>query len=167
MHTISRRALGALSLTALLALTACASLNSQRPAANAVQLAEQTAELSTFAKLVKQAGLQATLEGQGPYTVFVPTDEAFKALPEATLDKLAKDPAALKAVLSYHVVPGAVKSADVGGSTTLATLNGAKLGTAKAGDFVTVDESLVTGADQAVGNGVVHVIDRVLTPPKK
>jgi uncharacterized surface protein with fasciclin (FAS1) repeats len=167
MHNITRRAMGALTLTTLLALTACASLSSKGPAANALVLADQTAELSTFSKMVKQAGMQAALEGQGPFTVFAPTDEAFKALPEATLDKLSKDPVALKALLSYHVVPGTVKTADIGGNGTLATLNGAKLSSAKAGDFVTVDESLITGADKVVANGVVHVIDRVLTPPAK
>jgi uncharacterized surface protein with fasciclin (FAS1) repeats len=167
MSLFTRRALGALTLTTLLALTACANLNGQRPAANVAQLAEQSPELSTFAKLAKQSGLQSTLEGAGPITVFAPTDEAFKALPAATMDKLAKDPDALKALISYHVVPGTVKSADIGGATTLTTLGGAKLGVSKAGDFVTADDSLVTQADQAVGNGVVHVIDRVLTPPKK
>jgi uncharacterized surface protein with fasciclin (FAS1) repeats len=167
MSMFTRRALGALTLTALLALTACASLNGQRPAANVAQLAEQTPELSTFSKLVKQSGLQATLEGTAPITVFAPTDEAFKALPAATMDKLAKDPEALKYLISYHIVSGAVKSADIGGATTLTTVGGAKLGVSKAGDFITADDSLVTQADQAAGNGVVHVIDRVLTPPKK
>jgi uncharacterized surface protein with fasciclin (FAS1) repeats len=162
MSMFTRRALGALTLTALLALTACASLNGQRPAANVAQLAEQTPELSTFSKLVKQSGLQATLEGTAPITVFAPTDEAFKALPAATMDKLAKDPEALKYLIGYHIVSGAVKSADIGGATTLTTVGGAK-----AGDFITADDSLVTQADQAAGNGVVHVIDRVLTPPKK
>ncbi len=171
--TITRRALGASTLalaatfTALMSLTGCASLSADRPAATVAQFTAQKAELSTFNKLIQQSGLSSTLEGAAPLTVFAPTDDAFKAVPQATMDKLAKDPDALKALLSYHVVPGVVKSTDVNGASTLTTLGGAKLAVSKAGDFVTVDDSLVTQADQSAGNGVVHIIDRVLTPPKK
>ncbi len=124
-------------------------------------------DLTTFNKLVQQAGLNSTLEGNGPVTVFAPSDEAFKAVPAATMDNLIKDPEALKAVLSYHIVPAKLKSSDIDGTQSQATLNGAKLTVSKAGDFVTVDDGLVTKGDIASGNGVVHVIDRVLTPPKK
>ncbi len=173
MSTITRRALGASTLalaaamTGLLSLTGCASMGADRPAANVAQLAAQNPELSTFTKLVQQAGLTASLEAAGPLTVFAPTDEAFKAVPAATLDKLAKDPVALKALLNYHVVPGLVKSTDIGGATPLVTVNGGKIAASRAGDFVTVDEGLVIKADQAAGNGVLHIVDRVLTPPKK
>lgn len=136
-------------------------------AANVVAAAAATPELSTFSKLVKQAGLESTLEGNGPITVFAPTDDAFKAMPAATLDKLAQDPEQLKALLGYHVVPGLVKSTDVDGSKQITTSTGAKMNVSKAGDFVTVDDGLVTKADQPAANGVIHIIDRVLTPPKK
>jgi len=123
--------------------------------------------LSTFTKLIKQAGLDGMLEGAGPVTVFAPTDAAFKNVPAATLDKWAKDPELLKAVMGYHLVPGLIKSANIEGAMPVTTSTGAKMGLSKAGDFVTVDDGLVIKADVAAGNGVVHVIDTVLTPPKK
>lgn len=158
--------LGTVALSALVSLGGCAAYAGagSTPASVAVAVSHN-AELGTFNKLVQEAGLTSTLEAAGPVTVFAPSDAAFKALPPATLDKLAKDPAALKALLSYHVVPGMLKSADITGATAVTTLNGAKASVSKAGDFVTVDEALVTQADQVTGNGVVHVIDSVLTPP--
>lgn len=168
MHQITRRALGAMTLASLLALTACASLTGGAPA-NVADLTASNPELSTFTKLVQQAGLQDALTGAGPITVFAPNNDAFKALPAATLEKLGKDPEALKSVLAFHLVNGAVRAKDVAtdGSTALTTRNGAKVNASRAGTFVTVDESLVVAADQSAPNGVVHVIDRVLTPPKK
>ena len=83
------------------------------------------------------------------------------------MDKLAKDPDLLKATLAYHVVPGLVKAADIPSNGTLVTSTGAKMGVSRAGDFVAVDDGLVIKADQAAGNGIIHVLDRVLTPPKK
>lgn len=135
--------------------------------ANIVTAVSANSELSTFTKLIKQAGLDSTLEGSGPLTVFAPTDAAFKNVPAATLDKLAKDPEMLKYVLGYHVVPGLVKAANIEGATPLTTSTGAKIAASKAGDFVTVDDGLVIKADVPAGNGVIHVIDTVLTPPKK
>lgn len=156
------------SLIALtVALTGCASTNIASTPANVVAAAESNAELSTFAKLIKQAGLESTLEAGSPVTVFAPSNEAFKALPAATLDKLSKDPAQLKSLLNYHVVPGLMKVSDVDGSKQIVTVNGAKVTVSKAGDFVTVDDALVIKADMASGNGVIQVIDRLLTPPKK
>lgn len=162
-HTLLFCGLLALSLS----FAGCASTEVATAPANIATAASANPELSTFSKLVQQAGLQDMLQGNGPVTVFAPSDEAFKALPAATLDKLAKDPAQLKAVLGYHLVPGLVKSGDIDGSTTLTTSTGAKMNVAKAGDFVTVDDGLVTKADLPASNGVIHVIDRVLTPPKK
>lgn len=154
-------------LAAALSLTACASNEIAATPANVVVAASANPELSTFTKLVKQSGLESSLEGSGPVTVFAPSDEAFKALPAATLDKLSKDPEQLKAVLGYHVVPGLKKVADFDGSQAVTTSTGAKMTVSKAGDFLTVDDGMVVKADQASGNGVIHVIDRVLTPPKK
>lgn len=132
----------------------------------AVSVAAQTPDLSTFSRLVKQAGLDATLTS-GAYTVFAPSDEAFKAVPADKLDALAKDPEQLKALLSYHVLPGKTNAAAIAENSTPATVSGAKLALSKAGDFVTVDDAMVSKADVAAGDSVVHVIDRVLTPPKK
>lgn len=135
---------------------------------NALNVATQRADLSTFTQLVNQAGLNDVLTGSAPVTVFAPDNAAFKAVPAATLDKLAKDPVALKALLMHHIVAGTTDRASLKSDSTVATTMGAgKVTIAKAGDFVTVDESLVTQADLRASNGVVHVIDRVLTAPKK
>lgn len=154
-------------IAAALTLTACASSDIAATPANVVVAANANPELSTFSKLVKQAGLEGSLEASGPVTVFAPSDEAFKAMPAAAFDKLSKDPAQLKAVLSYHVVPGLKKAADFDGSQAVTTSTGDKMTVSKAGDFLTVDDGMVVKADQPSGNGVIHVIDRVLTPPKK
>src|SRR5688572_8318835 len=93
-----------------LALVGCAT--PQKPAPIA-QTAAHTPALSTLNRLIADAGLTDTLNGPGPYTVFAPTDEAFKAVPTKTMEGLKKDPEQLKAVLLYHVVPGKVTSADI------------------------------------------------------
>ncbi len=126
-----------------------------------MSVAAKTPELSTFYRLVQQAGLTSSLSS-GDLTVFAPTDDAFKALPAATLDKLSKDPEALKAVLTYHVLPAKLPAAKIDGSTEQATVNGAKLTLSKSGDFVTVDDAMVTTADLQAGPSVIHEIDRVL-----
>lgn len=164
----SRQAIIAASLLALVSLTACGSLGTQQATAvDAATNISQQSELSTFAKLVKQAGLEAELSGAGPATVFAPTDDAFKALPAATLDKLSKDTEALKNVLRYHVVAASIQSKAVTGTQSYDTLQGGKLSLSKAGDFLTVDEAMVVKADTITSNGVIHTIDSVLTPPKK
>ncbi len=137
------------------------------PASNALALVAGQPELSTFTLLVKQAGLDTVLQGAGAMTVFAPTNDAFKAVPTATLDKLTKDPEFLKTVLSHHILASRVRGADVEGAKVLTATDGGKLSVARAGDFLTVDEGLVTEADLACGNGVVHVVDTVLLPPKK
>ncbi|MFZ4551844.1 MAG: fasciclin domain-containing protein [Aquabacterium sp.] len=124
-------------------------------------------ELSTFNKLAQDSGLAAQLGANGPVTIFAPSDAAFKALPAETLSKLSKDPEALKNLLNFHIVQGVIKSTDITGSSTKETLQGAKISISKAGDFVTVEDAMVTSADKVATNGVIHVIDTVLTPPKK
>lgn len=162
-----RLVLTAVTLGALLQFAGCASTGNVGPA-TVQSVVGNTAELSTFNKLVTTAGLNDVLSGNNPVTVFAPSDEAFKAVPAATLDKLAKDPVALKALLQHHILAGNVKSVDIQiGSAPVATLAGTKLAVSKAGDFVTVEDALVIKADLSAGNGVVHVLDRVLTPPKK
>ena len=126
----------------------------------------RTTQLSTFSKLMQDAGLVETLRGAGPFTAFVPSDEAFKAVPAQTMAELAANKELLKAVLSYHVVPGKVTAAEVKTANVM-SVQGANLATAKAGTFVTVEDALVTQADIAATNGVVHIIDKVLMPPKR
>lgn len=149
--------------TAALVLAGCASTSAP---VSITDTTARTASLSTLNKLIGDAGLTDTLRGPGPYTVFAPTDEAFKAVPAKTLESLAKDKEQLKAVLMYHVVPGKVVAADIKSGKTR-TAQGTDVTVAKAGGFVTVEEALVTQADVPASNGVVHVIDRVLLPPKR
>lgn len=121
--------------------------------------------LSTLSGLVAKAGLTDTLKSGGPYTVFAPTNDAFKAVPAKTMDELGHDPAKLKALLTYHVLPGKVMAADVKNGNAK-TVNGANLALSKAGTFVTVEEAMVQTADVSATNGVIHTVDRVLMPPR-
>jgi uncharacterized surface protein with fasciclin (FAS1) repeats len=129
-----------------------------------VSVAAKAPELSTFYRLIDKAGLTSALAA-GELTVFAPTDDAFKALPAAKLQKLEEDTELLKTTLTYHVLASATPSAKIDGSTSLPTLQGAKLSVSKAGDFVTVDDALVIKADIAAGTSVIHEIDRVLQAP--
>jgi len=151
----------ALATGALLA--ACATTPAPAPLADTLA---RDPQLSTFNRLVAQAGLAGELRAAGPLTVFAPSDEAFKAVPAKTMEALAADPAQLKAVLSHHIIDGRVAAADVKPGSAR-TRQGANLSLAKAGGFVTVDEAVVQQADVVATNGVAHVVDRVLMPPKK
>lgn len=164
---LSRRlVLSALACGAMAQFAGCATTDSAP--ANLQALASRDAQLSTFVKLTQQAGLGDLLTGATPVTVFAPSDEAFRAVPAATLDKLAKDPEALKALLKHHAVAGVTTRASLtADTTTVTTLAGTKLVLSKAGEFITVEDALVTQPDGTASNGVLHVIDRVLTPPKK
>lgn len=156
-----RAALAAAGALALLA--SCASTPAP---ASIADTAARTSSLSTLTRLMNDAGLTDTLRGPGPYTVFAPSDDAFKAVPAKTLEELGKDKELLKTVLSNHVIPGKVASADVKNGTTK-NIQGGNLALAKAGTYVTVEDAMVVQADVQATNGVVHVIDRVLVPPKK
>lgn len=153
-----------LASLALISMTGCATTGTSPQSVSAA--AAQIAELSTFTKLVQQAGLADTLDNS-EVTVLAPTDAAFKAVPAATLNKLANDPALLKSVLTYHVLPGKITAESVTGATQMTTLNGAKINLSKAGDFLVADEGMVTTADVPAGKGLLQIVDRVLMPPKK
>lgn len=142
-------------------LAGCAT--SQAPVSVADTIAAQP-QLSTLNGLVAKTGLTDTLKGTGPFTVFAPTNEAFSKVPAKTMDDLAKDPAKLKALLTYHVVAGKVMAADVKNGNSK-TVNGANVALSKAGDFVIVEQALVQTADISATNGVVHTVDGVLIPP--
>jgi uncharacterized surface protein with fasciclin (FAS1) repeats len=154
-----------LAASAALAATlgACATARSPSTIADT---AAHTPQLSTLNRLLAQADLADTLRGPGPFTVFAPSDEAFKSVPAKTLAELGSDKEWLKAVLTYHVVPGKTMAADVKNANAK-TVNGANLALARAGTMVTVEDAVVVQADVAASNGVVHVIDRVLIPPKR
>ncbi|TAG35600.1 MAG: fasciclin domain-containing protein [Polaromonas sp.] len=149
-------------VAAVAALSGCASMS--KPVSIADTLAT-TPELSTLNSLVAKAGLADTLKGTGPLTVFAPTNAAFAKVPAKTMEDLSKDPARLKTVLTYHVIPARVMATDVKNNSNVKTINGANLGVSKAGTFVTVEDAMVEKADMTATNGVVHVIDSVLIPP--
>jgi len=129
-----------------------------------VQTAVAAGQFTTLASLLQKAGLVDTLATGGPFTVFAPTDAAFAKVPKATLDALAADPARLKAVLLYHVVPGRVTAADVAKLTSAKTAEGRSLAIKVANGSVFVDAAQVTTPDVEATNGVIHVIDSVLIP---
>ena len=131
-----------------------------------VEVAAGNADFSTLVSLVKAAGLAETLSGDGPFTVFAPTNAAFAKVPKSVLDKLGKNPAALKAVLTYHVVAGKVMAADVvklKDGTKVKTVNGASI-TVGTKHGVMVDKAKVVKADIVCSNGVIHMIDSVILP---
>ncbi len=137
---------------------------------NALTVAED-AGLTTFRTAVAQAGLDETLMGPGPYTIFAPSDEAFEALPAGTLESLMEegDRDELANILRYHVVPRRAMSGDLSGTLTLNTVEGQPLTvTANAGTVTVTDATgntaTVVSADNEASNGVIHVIDRVLMP---
>jgi len=129
-----------------------------------IETAAAAGSFTTLAKAIVAADLTATLKGEGPFTVFAPTDEAFAKLPKGTLDALLKDKARLAAILTYHVVPGNVMSKDVAGMSSGKTVNGQELSIKAKDGKVKVNKATVTTADIAASNGVIHVIDQVLMP---
>ncbi len=150
-------------LAATLAAAVVAGCATPPAPATIAEVAARTPQLSTLNKLIADAGLGETLRADGPLTVFAPTDAAFAALPAKTRAELA-DKERLKAVLTYHVVPGRLTAAQIK-PESLKTVNGASVGVSKAGTFVTYDEALVVQADVPATNGVVHLIDKVVVPP--
>lgn len=131
-----------------------------------VQTATEAGSFKTLLTAVKAAGLVETLQGEGPFTVFAPTDAAFDALPAGTLDGLLKDPAALKKILLYHVASGSVTSDKVVGLTSATSVEGSPIAiSVKDGTVYLNDSAKVVTADAMASNGVIHVIDNVLLPP--
>lgn len=128
-----------------------------------VDTAVSAGSFNTLVTAVKEAGLVETLKGDGPFTVFAPTDEAFAKIPEADLKALLADKEKLARVLTYHVVPGKVMAADVAGLSTAKTVEGGSIDIATASG-VTVNNARVVKTDIETSNGVIHVIDTVLMP---
>ncbi len=141
---------------------------SESPAATAegdiIETAVAAGSFKTLAKAIDAAGLTETLKGQGPFTVFAPTDEAFAKLPKGAVEALLKDKAKLVAILTYHVVPGNVTSSKVAGMSSAKTVNGKQVSIKARGGKVIIDNATVIQADIAASNGVIHVIDQVLMP---
>jgi uncharacterized surface protein with fasciclin (FAS1) repeats len=138
---------------------------------NVVQIAEHNPQFSTLVAAVKAAGLVHTLEGSGPFTVFAPTNRAFAALPKGTLKTLLKpaNKGELASILTYHVVPGALKASQVSPGS-VKTVDGATFTVNSAGGKLTITDGKgqtvhIVKTDIIASNGVIHVIDRVLLPP--
>ena len=127
-------------------------------------MAASNPDFSTLVTAVQAAGLAETLSGEGPFTVFAPTNEAFAAVPAEVLDKLLADKEALTKVLTYHVLPGQVMAADVTpGDVT--TVEGSTVTISDDGGTLKIGDAAIVATDVAASNGVIHVIDAVLVPP--
>ena len=173
MKVLRRSVLVAAALAAALTLSACSSdsdtasdsMTEETTVGTIVDVAVAAGNFSTLVAAVTAADLVETLSGEGPFTVFAPTDEAFAALPAGVLDALLlpENKAVLAQILTYHVVSGKVMAADVTDSD-VATVEGQtiKLSTANG---VTVNGAAVVVADVAASNGVIHAIDAVILPP--
>ncbi|WP_299397317.1 fasciclin domain-containing protein [Pelagibius sp.] len=156
------RTLFAAAVAAPLALSSIAA-----KAADIVDTAVEAGQFETLVAAVQAAGLVETLKGDGPFTVFAPTDEAFAKLPEGTVENLLKpeNKDQLVAILTYHVVPGKVMSGDIAGKMTEATtVQGSELTIDAMKGGVQVEEAQVIQADIETSNGVIHVIDTVVLP---
>ena len=152
---------------ALLAISAVPALAA--PPAQAemdiVDTAIENGSFTTLVAAVEAAGLVDTLKGEGPFTVFAPTDDAFAALPEGTVEALLNDIPTLTDILLYHVVAGQVMAADVVNLDTADTVQGQPVTIMVDGDKVMINDAQVIITDVETSNGVIHVIDAVLIPP--
>lgn len=160
-----------LALAALLALPVTVSAQESQGYApdteakgDIIETATAAGSFTTLAKAIDAAGLAETLKGEGPFTIFAPTDEAFAKLPEGTLESLLADKEKLAAILTYHVVPGKLSAEDVAQLPMAKTVNGQDVKITAADGKVMVGNATVTQADVTASNGVIHVIDTVLLP---
>ncbi|MEM8803609.1 MAG: fasciclin domain-containing protein [Pseudomonadota bacterium] len=156
-----KKTLVALAAASLLALPAVAGSAKK----DIVDTAVDAGSFSTLVAAVQAAELVDTLKGDGPFTVFAPTDEAFAALPEGTVEELLKpeNKDQLVAILTYHVVPGKVMSTDLSDDMAATTVQGTDV-IIDLDDGVKVEEATVVSADIETSNGVIHVIDKVILP---
>ena len=154
-------------LTTLAAVALSSSVFAGSPKKDIVDTASDAGSFSTLLAAADAAGLVETLKGEGPFTIFAPTDEAFAALPEGTVEELLlpENKDQLVSILTYHVIPGKVMSSDIAGQELMVeTVEGAEIDV-NATDGVTVNEATVVQADIEASNGVIHVIDAVVMPP--
>jgi uncharacterized surface protein with fasciclin (FAS1) repeats len=133
---------------------------------NIVQVASANDNFETLVQAVTAADLAGTLSGTGPFTVFAPADAAFDKLPSGALNNLLADRAALRSVLTYHVVAGRLTAADLQGRDYVTTVNGERLRVRTMNGRVMVGNATVSMADVPASNGVIHAIDTVLMPPQ-
>lgn len=159
-------AVAALALVTTPALAPAQKSSKEKAPMNIVQIASASGNFNTLVAAVKAAGLAETLQGNGPFTVFAPTDAAFAKLPAGTLDGLLADREKLASILTYHVVPGKVMASDIVKSNGAhpTTVNGLPLDVVVRDGKVYVNGARVVTADIVASNGVIHVIDAVLIP---
>ena len=153
-------------ITSIIALVIAPAVMAAPASKDIVDTAVSAGSFNTLVAAVKAAGLVDTLKGDGPFTVFAPTDEAFKKLPAGTVEDLLKpeNKAKLQAVLTYHVVSGKVMASDVVKLTKATTEQGQDVKIAMKGDKVHVNNANVVKTDIGTSNGVIHVIDTVILP---
>ncbi len=163
MNRIARWA----SVFAMAAMAFAVPASAQMMEEDIVDVAVAAGDFTTLAAALEAAGLVETLKGEGPFTVFAPTDEAFAKLPAGTVEALLQDPEALAAILTYHVVPGEVTSGQVVNLTEATTVNGATIDISTANGKVMINDATVIAADVSASNGVIHVIDTVILPPSE
>jgi uncharacterized surface protein with fasciclin (FAS1) repeats len=154
-------------LTLLCAALFAFAVSSSHAASDIVDTAKSTGTFKTLVAALDAAGKTSMLKEDGPYTVFAPTDEAFAKLPKGTVETLLKpeNKEKLGAILAYHVMQGKVMAADVK-TMKAPTANGAELDVKVNSGKVTINDAKVVKADVKASNGVIHVIDKVLMPPK-
>ncbi len=157
-----RTFLATTAAVSLMAMPAFAASHSK----DIVDTAVEAGSFTTLVAAVEAAGLVETLKGDGPFTVFAPTDEAFAALPEGTVETLLKpeNKDQLVSILTYHVVPGKVMSTDLTDGMMATTVQGGDL-TVDLSDGVMINDATVTTPDIEASNGVIHVVDKVILPP--
>ena len=158
-----RRPLSVVASSAVIALALPTASHAQ--AKDIIETAAAAGTFTTFA----EAGLTETLKGPGPFTVLAPSDEAFAKIPKATLDALFKDKRALRNVLLYHVIAGRLTAADfvnLNGKGRK-TVEGSDAKVAMTGTELTIGTAIVRKADMVAGNGIIHMVDRVLMPPSR
>jgi len=144
--------------------SAAAGDGSKKPTKDIVTIAVDSGKFKTLVKALTETGLVEALKGEGPFTVFAPTDDAFAKLPEGTVEALLKDKETLKSILLFHVVSGSVTSKQVVDLDKAETLNGKNVKIKVNDDKVMINDSQVITADIMATNGIIHIIDKVLIP---
>ncbi|GAB4353367.1 MAG: hypothetical protein Kow006_18440 [Gammaproteobacteria bacterium] len=139
-------------------------MSSTQPSGDIVDTAVSAGAFNTLVTAVKAAGLVDVLKGDGPFTVFAPTDAAFAKLPQGTLEALLADKDQLVKVLTYHVVPGRLEASDVVGMKRIRTVEGSELTIGSGAAGAMVDAANIIQTDIATRNGIIHVIDTVVLP---
>lgn len=153
-----------LTLAAVPAIAGSCGDHAKQASNNIVETAVSAGSFNTLVAAVQAANLADTLAGDGPYTVFAPTDEAFAKLPEGTVEKLLASPDQLREILLYHVVPGKVTASQVVNLSSATTAQGSDIDIKVADGSVMIDNATVTATDIETSNGIIHVIDTVILP---